>query len=152
MVVIIHYLLLDHPYGQVSKINEAKINEHNLLGVIQLDNLNVYSDRGCFLQRFKFFPQLRGTISKACLAKFVEMRMRGEIEFIYYVLKIILAVSYGDQQSFGFLLHQPFVGWNTENFFKLHPKGIYSVTYHLSQICYCFSFYIILGDESLKLC
>ena len=55
MVVIIHYLLLDHPYGQVSKINEAKINEHNLLGVIQLDNLNVYSDRGCFLQRFKFY-------------------------------------------------------------------------------------------------
>ena len=58
--------------------------------------------------------------------------MRGEIEFIYYVLKIILAVSYGDQSSFGFLLHQLFVGWNTENFFKLHPKGIYSVTYHLS--------------------
>ena len=50
MVVIIHYLLLDHPYGEVAKINEAKINEYNLLGVIQLDNLNVYSDRWCFLQ------------------------------------------------------------------------------------------------------
>lgn len=50
MDVIIHYLLLDHPIRIVSKINEAKINEYNLLGVIQLDNLNVYSDRGCFLQ------------------------------------------------------------------------------------------------------
>ena len=55
MTTIFFYVLL-FQIKDWDKINEAKINEYNLLGVIQLDNLNVYSDRGCFLQRFKFFP------------------------------------------------------------------------------------------------
>ncbi len=57
---------------------------------------------GVFYNDLSFFLSSVGLYPKRALAKFVEMRMRGEIEFIYYILKIILAVSYGDHSRLDF--------------------------------------------------